>query len=121
MPDLPGERIRRDDKHRAPGMSQAVPAHRPRDQPHPDALTASTQDQHVIRTAGDADQDPARGTSLDLRLHHRIVGNFPPHRDKRIPKPLAGHLVQGPAQLDRGCADSVICPRRRPRNNGNQQ
>ena len=80
VPGFPGQRIRRDDEYRALGVSQAVPAHSPRDQPYPDAATASTQDQHVIRTAGHADQDPACRTPLHPRLHHRIVRDFPPHR-----------------------------------------
>jgi len=122
MPGLPGECIRRDDEHRALSVSQAIPARPTRAQPHQHAMTASAQDQQVTRTAGHADQHPARRAPLDLRLHHRIAGDFPPHRDERLPKTLPGHVTPDLTQIALGRMwDTAITPRRQPRDNGDQQ
>jgi hypothetical protein len=82
---------------------------------------ASAKDQQVIGTAGNADQDPACRTPLDLRLHHRIIGDDSPYCDERLPKTLARYVLPDLAQITSRWADSTITLRRRPGDNRDQQ
>lgn len=75
------------------GAGCALAAQLARDHPRQQATTVSTHDQHVTGAAGNADQDPARRTPLFVGLRPRITRDLSPHRDKRIPKALAGHVL----------------------------
>jgi len=101
MSEFAGQRGRRDGQDRASGMSQAVAAHPGKGQPGQCPVAAGTHDQHIIGAACKGHQYPARQASLYLRLHQRIVGNLTPHRDQRVPEPLAGELLACLAQRGR--------------------
>ncbi len=64
MPDLPGERRRRNGKHRALGMTQAVAGNPAGGHPSQGAATASTNDEHVTGAPGETDQHPAGRPAL---------------------------------------------------------
>ena len=118
MPDFLGERRRRNGEHRAPGMGLAVAAYLAGDHPGQRTTTASTNDQQVIRAAGDTDQDPASLAPLHVRLHQWIVRDFSPDRDERIPEPLGGGVPPCLAQIARRLSPvGAITARRHPGNN----
>ena len=48
---------------------------------------------------GEVHQYPARGASLYVRLHQRVVGHFAPHGDERVPEPLGGQAPPFLAQI----------------------
>jgi hypothetical protein len=96
MPELAGEGRRRDGQDWALGVRHAVAAHLREGQAAQRTATASPHDQHIIRAAGQLHQHPARRTPLHVRLHERLSGNLTPHRDQRLPEPLAGQV---PARL----------------------
>ena len=50
---------------------------------------------------GQAHQHPARRTPLHVRLHSRVVGDFTPHCDKRVPETAAGEIPPFLAQISR--------------------
>lgn len=118
VPDFLGERRRRDGEHRALGMGLAVAAYLAGDHPGQRTTAASTNDQQVIRAAGDTDQDPASLAALHVRLHQWIVRDFSPDRDERIPEPLAGGVPPCLAQIARRLSPvGAITARRHPGNN----
>ena len=96
MPEFAGQGRRWDGYDRALSMGQAVAAHFEEGQAGQHALTASTHDQHIVRAAGQVHQHPTRRSPLHMRLHERIVGNLAPHRDQRLPEPLAGEVPTRP-------------------------
>ncbi len=121
MPDFPGQGRRRDSEYRALGMSHAVTAHLAGDRPGQRATTASTHHQQVTGAAGNPDEDPACRAPLDMRLHHRIIGDFSPGGGERIPQTLAGGVVPDLAQVARRLKPGgVIALRRHPGKNGHE-
>ena len=104
VPQFASQLGRRDGQDGALRVGQAVPGHRRRSPPAHGAAAASPHEQHIRRMAGQADQHPPGGAPLHVRLHHRVVGDLPPHRNKRILEPLAGQLAgflpQRPRRLD---------------------
>jgi hypothetical protein len=123
MPDLLSQSSRGNAEHRALGMGDAVAAHPARDRPRQRPATASAHDQQVTTAAGEAYQDPACRAAFHMRLHHRIIRNFTPHCDERIPETLPGHLLPDLAQIARRTkpGPGAITLRRQPRDNGYQE
>lgn len=118
MPDVPGESGRRNGKHRALGMGQAVAAHLAGDHPGQRTTTTGTHDQQVTRAAGNTDQDPASRAPMYERPHQRIVRDLSPDCDERIPETLAGGVSPYLAQIARRLiAVDAITARRHPGKN----
>jgi hypothetical protein len=120
MPALLSQCSRGNGEHRALGVCHAVTAHPAGEGPCQRATTASAHHQQVTRAAGEAYQDPASRAAFHVRLHQRIIRDFSPHRDERIPQTLAGHVPPDPAQLARRTipGGGAITLRRQPRDNG---
>ncbi len=104
MPEFAGECRRRDSEDWALGVGQAVAAHLGKGHPGQRAAAASAHDQHIAGAAGKVHQNPARRSSLYLRLYQRITGNLPPRRDERVPEPPTGDVVPLLAQIPVGAA-----------------
>jgi hypothetical protein len=43
-----------------------------------------------------------------VRLHERIAGNLAPHRNQRLPEPLAGQIPARPPQFTRRLDPSPV-------------
>ncbi len=122
MPDLLSQCSRGNAEHRALGVCHAVAAHPAGDRPCQRPTAASAHDEQVTTAAGKAHQDPASRAAFHMRLHHRIIRNFSPHCDERIPETLPGHLLPDLAQIARRRrpGPGAITLRRQPRNSGHQ-
>jgi hypothetical protein len=101
VPGFLGKCRRGNSEHRALGVGHAVAADPAGDCPRQRATTACTHYQQVARAAGEAYQDPASRAPLHVGLHHRIIRDFSPHCDERIPETLAGHVLPDLAQVAR--------------------
>ncbi len=122
MPDLLSQCSRGNAEHRALGVCHAVAAHPAGNRPCQRPTTASAHDQQVTAATGETYQDPACRAAFHMRLHHRIIRNFTPHCDERIPQTLPGHLLPDLAQIARRTKPwaGTITLRRHPRDNGHQ-
>jgi hypothetical protein len=120
MSGFPGKRSRWNGEHWALGVCHAVAADPAGDCPRQRAAAACTHDQQVTGVAGEVYQDPACRASLYVGLHHRIVRDFSPDGDERIPETLAGHVLPDLAQIARVRPGGAITLGRHPRDNGDQ-
>ena len=96
MPEFADQGGRRDGDDGTLGMGQAVAADFGKGQAPQRAPAASAHDQHIVRAAGQVDQNPAHRPAFDMRLYPRIAGNVAPHCHQRVPEPLTGKV---PARL----------------------
>ena len=118
--DFLGECSRGNGEHRALGVRHAVAADPAGDCPCQHATAAGAHYQQVTGAAGEVYQYPACRAPLDVGLHPRIVRDFSPDGDERIPETLTGQVLPDLAQIARVKPGGAITLGRRPRDNGDQ-